>query len=179
MEHKRSFVGPIILLIFLLVIGFFGYSFYSTFRENRAVSSGRAEIAGEYKNFTALAPDYLALIDGKASAEEEVKKFRKSLESLYEASYGGDVDYLHRKGTNAINNFKAIVEIADQNEELSASDEYVKLRDQITGIFDDIAVSEKNYNEIAAKFNSKIDKFPRTLFAKLLGWGAAGLINFE
>lgn len=179
MEKKRNFVGPIVLLVFLLILGFFGFSFYKTFTGNRDVGNQRMFISSEYKKFTALAPDYLTLVDGKIDASEEVSKFRKSLESLYEASYGGDVDYLHRKGVNAINNFKAIVEKADANEELAGSAEYSELKGQIFTIFDDIAVAEKQYNETAKAFNDKIDKFPRNLFAKFLGWGKFGIINFE
>ncbi len=179
MKEKRNLVGPIILLIFLLIIGYFGYSLFKTYTDDKNVTANIQNIRNSYNQFTAYVPDYLTIIDGEVSAEEEIKRFRKSLEGIYEASYGGSMNYLHKKGQTSIQYFEDIVTIAQENEELSASEEYKEIYQTIEEIFNTIKTAETEYNNVAGKFNDKIDKFPRNLFAPYLNWSSYELIDFN
>ena len=63
-----------------------------------------------------------------------------------------------------------LLAVAENYPQLKASDNFVRLQDELAGTENRIAVERKRYNESVADFNKAVKHFPTNLVAKLLGF---------
>jgi LemA protein len=78
--------------------------------------------------------------------------------------------------TGAVKNLLAV---AERYPELKASDNFLRLREQLTTTENRIAFARQRYNETVRQFNTSICEFPRNMLAAMFGYSPQQMFAAE
>lgn len=166
-------VGGVILLFILIVVG--GYNGLVTQRED--VRKSLANVQTQYQRRSDLVPNLVATVKGAANFEQQtltdVTNARAKATSIsidpskatpqqlqqYEQSQGDLSQSLGR-----------LLAVSENYPQLTATQNFQDLQTQLEGTENRISVARKDYNDIAASYNAKIQHFPTNITAGLFGF---------
>lgn len=166
-------IGGVILVLLLIVVG--GYNGLVTQRED--VRKSLANVQTQYQRRADLVPNLVATVKGAANFEQktltDVTNARAKATSItidpskatpqqlqqYEQSQGDLSQALGR-----------LLAVSESYPQLTATQNFQDLQTQLEGTENRISVARKDYNDIAAGYNAKIQHFPTNITAGLFGF---------
>ena len=152
----------IVLLIYILIM-------YNSFiKIDNKVKEAFSTMDVYLKKRWDLIPNLVETVRGYADHEQETLK---EIVYLREKKYD-NLSYKEKVNTGAkINAYiNKLMLLAEDYPELKASNNFLKLSDELKNIENDIASSRKYYNGCVRQFNNKVEMFPNSILAKIFGY---------
>ncbi|MFY9718219.1 MAG: LemA family protein [Candidatus Cybelea sp.] len=180
MEQRPSYIGPLVIIGIVVVIGFFIAGTYNSLVTlGQAVDAQWGQVQNVYQRRADLIPNLVATVKGAANFEsstyEAVAKARASVGQISPevaqnainnpqdfAKYAAAQDQLG----SALSRLLAVVENYPQ---LKATENFQTLQAQLEGTENRIAFERLKYNEAARAFDTKRDTFPTVLLVGMFG----------
>src|SRR5580700_5115991 len=180
MQPRRSYVGPIVIVVIVAVVALFiGATYNSLVTLGQAVDAQWGQVQNVYQRRVDLIPNLVATVKGAANFESStytaVAKARASVGQISPqvvqnainnpqdfAKYAAAQDSLG----SALSRLLAVVENYPQ---LRATENFQTLQAQLEGTENRIAFERRKYNDAARAFNTKRDTFPTVLIAGMFG----------
>ena len=161
-----AIVGGVIVLLAL-----FGASRYNALVNQReAVDSSWAQVQNVLQRRADLIPNLVTTVKGYAAHEKEVfEHVADARAKLAGARTPAEATAASSALDGALARLMVVVEAYPQ---LKASENFVRLQDELAGTENRIAVERMRYNEIVRDYDQTIKRFPSSLFAGLFGFSA-------
>lgn len=159
-------IGIIVLLIIYTIIK------YNAFvKANNNVEEAFSTMDVYLKKRWDLIPNLVEVVKGYAKHEKDTFNQVTSLRT-------GNYDGMSMNNKISVNEqitqvIAKIIAISENYPELKASDNFLKLSEDLTKIEDEIANSRKYYNGTVRELNNKIQMFPSNIVAVLFGFKLA------
>jgi len=156
-------------LVVALVL--FGASRYNGLVNQReAVDSSWAQVQNVLQRRADLIPNLVNTVKGYAAHEKEIfEHVADARARLAGARTPAEATAASSALDGALGKLMVIVEAYPQ---LKASENFVRLQDELAGTENRIAVERMRYNEIVRDYDQSIKHFPNSLFAGLFGFAA-------
>jgi LemA protein len=154
------------VLAFLAIVVVLGYN--RLVRLRNEVDTGWANIDVQLERRGDLIPNLVEAVKGYASHErgvfEEVTRARTAVQQATTPGSAAEAnDFL----TAAIGRLFAV---AEAYPELKASENFLRLQDELTDTEDKISAARRYYNATVMRFNTAVQSFPWLLLAKPFGF---------
>lgn len=166
-------IAGVVLVLLVMVVG--SYNGLVSRREN--VNSKFAALQGQYQRRADLVPNLVSTVKGAANFEQEtlteVTNARAKATSISidpsKASPQQLQQYQQSQGelSQALGRLLAVAENYPQ---LTATQNFRDLQTQLEGTENRIAVARKDYNDVAAGYNARIQRFPTNIVAGIFGF---------
>jgi LemA protein len=154
------------VLAFLVVVAVFGYN--RLVRLRNEVDTGWANIDVQLQRRTDLIPNLVEAVKGYAAHErgvfEEVTRARAALQQAAGPAAAAEADL----GLTAA--LGRLFAVAEAYPELKASENFLRLQDDLTDTEDKISAARRYYNATVMYFNTAVQTFPWLLLARPFGF---------
>jgi len=170
----------LVVLALLVIIGFISVkNIYNGFvRGREAVDGAWAQVENVYQRRYDLIPNLVETVKGYASHE------RETLQAVTEArsKVGGvtqlDANNLTQENLAKFQQAQAglssalqrLMVVVERYPELKASQNFIRLQDELAGTENRISVERRRFNELVRSYNENLRIFPNTIFAGLFGF---------
>jgi LemA protein len=180
---KKGWIAGIgclgLLVVIVLIIGFSAWGTYNslvTAQQNVEASWGQVE--NVYQRRTDLIPNLVATVKGYASHEREtleavtasrarVGSVQATPEILNDPQQFQKFQQAQTGLSSALSRLMVVVE---RYPDLKANQNFMDLQNQLEGTENRIAQERRRFNEAAQAYNTKIQVFPATIYARLFGF---------
>ena len=163
------------VLALLLVFGVFGYN--RLVRLRNEADTGWANIDVQLQRRTDLIPNLVETVRGYAAHEravfEQVTKARAALQQAQTPGAAGEANDIL---TVALGRLFAV---AEAYPELKASENFLRLQEDLTDTEDKISAARRYYNSTVMHYNTGIQSIPWVLVARPLGFRAKEFFSAE
>jgi LemA protein len=164
--------GIIFLVVILILALIFGGMYVSTkntlVQKNEAVKSSWAQVDVVLQRRADLIPNLVETVKGIAKQEQTVfGDVDKAREALLAANTPASKIAANGQLDGALGRLLAISENYPQ---LKSNENFLRLQDELAGTENRIAVERKNYNDTLQDYNTYVQQFPNSLFAKWAGF---------
>ncbi len=164
-------IGSILLLIAIIVISIRNSLVQKSIGVKNAFSTMDVFLKKRYD----LIPDLVAAV--RAYEKHESDTFAKTTEARAKAMTSSSVNDIARENSMINEYIAKIFIIAEKYPELKASENYLKLSEQMVEIEDDIADSRLYYNGYVTEYNIYRSTFPNNIVASLFGYKSLKLFE--
>ena len=165
-----KFLGRVLLgvLILAVIAGLVCWSTYNgLIQKDETVRQQWSDIEAQLQRRVDLIPNLVATVKGYAAHEEKIfTEVAAAREKLAGAKEPTDVAEADAALNSALGRLLVITE---NYPDLKASENFVRLQDELAGTENRIAVARSRYNEAVKVYNAAIRKFPGAFFANMLG----------
>jgi LemA protein len=163
------------VLALLLVFAVFGYN--RLVRLRNEADTGWANIDVQLQRRTDLIPNLVETVRGYAAHERAVfEQVTKARAALQQAQTPGDAGEANDILTVALGRLFAV---AEAYPELKASENFLRLQEDLTDTEDKISAARRYYNSTVMHYNTGIQSIPWVLVARPLGFGAKEFFSAE
>ena len=174
--------GSLIILVIVLLLGFFGCSGVSTYNslvgQEETVNQEWGNVQSQYQRRADLIPNLVETVKGAADFEREtldaVVNARAQATSIQiSADDLQDPEKLlaFQQAQSALGqSLGRLMAIAESYPELRAVESYRDLQVQLEGTENRIAVARNRYNEAVTAYNTDVRSFPASIFASMFGF---------
>ena len=155
---------PLAVIGGLVVVAIlFGVSRYNSLVTQREAVDGQwAQVQNTLQRRADLIPNLVATVKGYAAHEKEVfEHIADARARLAGAKTPAEASAASSMLDSAMSRLMVVVEAYPQ---LKASENFVRLQDELAGTENRISTERMRYNEVARDFNASIDRFPSSLF---------------
>jgi LemA protein len=164
--------GLIFLVVILILALIFGGMYVSTkntlVQKNEAVKSAWSQVDVVLQRRADLIPNLVETVKGIAKQEQTVfGDVDKAREALLAANTPANKIAANGQLDGALGRLLAISENYPQ---LKSNENFLRLQDELAGTENRIAVERKNYNDTLQDYNTYVQQFPNSLFAKWAGF---------
>lgn len=154
----------IVVVLVLLVILLYN----SLIRLKNQVENAWAQIDVQLKRRNDLIPNLVNSVKGYMKHERgvltEVTKARTAMMNAESVENKA-------AASNMISDaLKSIFAVAESYPDLKANQNFLQLQEEITGTENKISYARQHYNDMVMYFNTKIEKFPNSIFARMLNF---------
>lgn len=172
---KKGLVIGIVLII-LVVIGLILAAiligtYNSLVKKQEEVANNWAQVENQYQRRADLIPNLVNTVKGYAKHEKELFTEVTKMRSVWQkAQEKGDVgeEITAAKGLDSA--ISRLLVIVENYPELKASENFLKLQDQLEGTENRISTERKRYNDSVRDFNKKLKTFPTNIIASWFGF---------
>ena len=162
-------VGILILLI-ILIVGVYN----RLVALDQDVIQSWAQVENQLQRRNDLIPNLVAVVKGYASHEKtifiQVAEARTKLAGAIKLGSQADKIVAAKEMDSALSRLLAI---AENYPNLKASDNFIRLQDELSGTENRIAVERMRYNRSVQTYNTAAKKFPTVLFVNWYGFDRA------
>lgn len=156
----------ILIIVAILIYGWFTYNGLIT--ANERVDEAWSGIDVQLKRRADLIPNLVETVKGYAKHEKGVfEEVTKARSALMKAKAPADAARANNMLTAAL---KSLFAVAENYPDLKASDNFKDLQRQLEDTEDKIAYSRQFYNGNVLAYNVKVQVFPNTIIANMLGF---------
>ena len=159
----------ILLAILAILLVLFGLGYNRLVRLRNEVSTGWANIDVQLQRRGDLIPNLVETVRGYAAHErgvfEEVTKARAALQQAATPAAAGQANDILSAALGRL------FAVAEAYPELKASQNFLRLQDELTDTEDKISAARRYYNSTVMHYNTGIQSLPWVLVAKPLGFG--------
>lgn len=146
------------------------------------VTYAQSEVQNKMLRRLELIPELVKVTQAAADHEKEIYAMiveaRKNLTvSIEDGSAANQIADANNQVTVALD--KYINAVVENYPEITATEQYRALFDEIAGSVNRIDYAREEYNAAVSKYNRKIKRFPTSLFAALFGFNEADPIKVE
>jgi LemA protein len=164
--------GLIFLVVIVILALIFGGMYVSTkntlVQKNEAVKSAWSQVDVVLQRRADLIPNLVETVKGIAKQEQTVfGDVDKAREALLAANTPANKIAANGQLDGALGRLLAISENYPQ---LKSNENFLRLQDELAGTENRIAVERKNYNDTLQDYNTYVQQFPNSLFAKWAGF---------
>ncbi len=156
-------VGVVVLLL-LIVIGIYNSLVRAKVRTDEAWSDITVQLKRRYD----LIPNLVNTVKGYAKHEKEV--FEKVAETRANALKAQTVAETAKADNQFQQALKSLFAVAEAYPQLRASENFQQLQAEVTDTEDKIQAARRFYNGAVRSLNTKIQTFPTSIFAGMLGF---------
>lgn len=154
-----------IVVIFLLWIIL---AFNSMIILRNRIENAWAQIDVQTKKRYDLVPNLVETVKGYAKHERKVfTEITKARAAIARAKKPATQAKANNMLTDAL---KTLFAVAENYPKLRASENFMQLQEELSGIESKIAYARQFYNDSVLKFNAKIQQFPTNIIARRLGF---------
>jgi LemA protein len=158
----------VILAVLAILVVLLGFGYNRLVRLRNEADTGWSNIDVQLQRRTDLIPNLVETVRGYAAHErgvfEEVTKARTALQ---QASTPGAAGEANDMLTAALGRLFAV---AEAYPDLKASENFLRLQDELTDTEDKISAARRYYNSTVMHYNNGIQSLPWVLVARLLGF---------
>lgn len=158
----------VLLAVLAIVVVLLGFGYNRLVRLRNEVDTGWSNIDVQLQRRTDLIPNLVETVRGYAAHErgvfEEVTKARTALQ---QASTPGAAGEANDMLTAALGRLFAV---AEAYPDLKASENFLRLQDELTDTEDKISAARRYYNSTVMHYNNGIQSLPWVLVARPLGF---------
>jgi LemA protein len=167
----------IILAVFAILVLLLGFGYNRLVRLRNEVDTGWSNIDVQLQRRTDLIPNLVETVRGYAAHErgvfEEVTKARTALQQAGTPGAAGEANDML---TAALGRLFAV---AEAYPDLKASENFLRLQDELTDTEDKISAARRYYNSTVMHYNNGIQSLPWVLVARPLGFGEKEYFSAE
>ncbi len=154
------------VLVVLAVVGIWGYN--RLVRLRNEVDTGWANIDVQLQRRTDLIPNLVEAVKGYAAHERGVfDEVTRARTAVQQAGSPGSAAEANNILTAALGRLFAV---AEAYPELKASQNFLRLQDELTDTEDKISAARRYYNATVMSFNNGVQSFPWLLLARPFGF---------
>jgi LemA protein len=158
----------VILAVLAILVVLLGFGYNRLVRLRNEADTGWSNIDVQLQRRADLIPNLVETVRGYAAHErgvfEEVTKARTALQ---QASTPGAAGEANDMLTAALGRLFAV---AEAYPDLKASENFLRLQDELTDTEDKISAARRYYNSTVMHYNNGIQSLPWVLVARLLGF---------
>jgi len=180
MQQRRSYVGPIAVIVIVAVIALFvGATYNSLVTLGQAVDAQWGQVQNVYQRRADLIPNLVATVKGAANFEsstyEAVAKARASVGQIppdaVQNALNNPQDFAkYAQAQDQLGSaLSRLLAVSENYPQLRATENFQTLQAQLEGSENRIAYERKKYNDAARAFNTKRDTFPTVMIAGMFG----------
>jgi LemA protein len=159
---------PLILLVVLAAIAFFGYN--SLVKLNVTADGAWSDIDVQLKRRHDLVPNLVETVKGYAGHE------KGTLEAVVQARNAAVSAHGPAQQAAAENMLsgalKSLFALAEAYPQLRAAENFTQLQQQLSMIESDIQNSRRYYNAVVRDYNTRVAQFPSNMVARTFGFKA-------
>jgi len=165
-------MGKVILII-IVVLGLVTFAEYvsvknSLVAKNEAVRSTWSQVDVVLQRRADLIPNLVNTVKGIAKQEQAVfGEIAQARSQLLSAQTPADKISANQRLDGELGRLLAIAENYPQ---LRSSENFLRLQDELAGTENRIAVERKRYNDTLQDYNTYVQQFPNSIFAKWAGF---------
>lgn len=160
------------LAVIVLLAAFVLFSYNGTIRLQEEVKKGWSNVEVNYQRRADLIPNLVETVKGYATHETELFENIAKLRSRFsEATTPAELEQADRELTTAIN------VAVEAYPEMKSDQLYLNLMDELAGTENRVAVSIRDYNDAATRFNRRIRSIPMVFVAGMLGFEPVDLFQ--
>lgn len=171
-------VAIVIIAIVIGVVGSAIGSYNSLVNADENVKKAYSDIHTDLQRRNDLIPNLVETVKQYASHEEEVFTAISDARSKLIGA-GNNVEDLAEANAQMSSALSRLLAISEAYPELKANQNFLDLQTQLEGTENRIAVARTKYNDSAKVLNSKIRKFPSSIFAGMFGFEKADYFEAE
>ncbi len=172
MKNKKGWIILAVVLVLVIAIVGKGVSAYNGLVEDREkVTAVQADVETYLQRRADLIPNLVSTVKGYAAHEEEV--YTALANARAALSGANTVEELNEANSELDSAISRLLVVVENYPELKADAQFINLQDELAGSENRIAKARQAYNETAQSYNTEIQKFPTSVFAKLFGFETA------
>src|ERR1700680_48673 len=163
----------LIVIVVLVLIALFAFGQYVSVRntlvsKNEAVKAAWSQVDIVLQRRADLIPNLVETVKGIAGQEQKVfGDIAAARSRLLSANAPADKIAANQHLDGAIGRLLAVVENYPQ---LKSNENFLRLQDELAGTENRIAVERKRYNDALQDYNTYVQQFPNSFFAKIAGF---------
>src|SRR5246127_5562704 len=158
----------ILAIIVLLVFGQYVGVRNSLVSKNEGVKAAWSQVDIVLQRRADLIPNLVETVKGYAKQEQTVfGDIAKARSALLSAGSPQDKIKANAQLDGALGRLLLIVENYPQ---LKSNENFLRLQDELAGTENRIAVERKRYNDVLQDYNTYVQQFPNSFFAKMAGF---------
>jgi LemA protein len=167
----------IVLAVVAVLVVSFVFGFNHLVRLRNEVNTGWSNIDVQLKRRADLIPNLVEAVKGYAAHERGVfDSITDARSSLLRADTPGAAAQANDVLTTALGRLFAV---AEAYPDLKASQNFLRLQEELTDTEDKIAAARRYYNATVMRYNTRIQSFPGVLYAGALGFMAREFFEAE
>lgn len=160
-----------LVIIVITIIAVLLYLYNSIIVAKLRVSESLSHIDVQLKRRADLIPNLVEVVKGYAKHEKELfEKVTRERANLVSAKSMEEKAKVNNQLTET---FKSIFAVAESYPALRASENFIKLQEEVSDTENKIAYARQFYNSNVLNYNTKLKVFPNVLFAKFLNFKEA------
>lgn len=178
MKKSWIIIGGVVLLGVILLFSVFGmYNGLVNNEEN--VNKKWADVQGAYQRRADLIPNLVSTVKGYANFEQQTlikvieqrASATKPTINLKAENLDANTLAQFQKSQDALGSaLGRLLITVEKYPELKANQNFLQLQAQLEGTENRINVERRNFNEAVQIFNTKLRRFPTTMFAGMFGF---------
>jgi LemA protein len=158
----------IILILIALIIGWLILVYNDLIRSRNRVDEAWSDIDVQLKRRYDLIPNLVETVKAYATHEREV--FQNVTEARNQAMQAKGIEAKGQAENILSGTLKSLFAVAEAYPDLKASTNFLQLQSELSDTENKIQASRRFYNGNVRDFNTKIQVFPNTLIAGMLGF---------
>jgi len=167
MSKVTIFLIAVVVLI-LICFGMYVSTKNTLVAKNEAVKSAWSQVDVVLQRRADLIPNLVETVRGITKQEQAVfGEIAQARSQLLSASAPADKIAANQRLDGALGRLLAIAENYPQ---LRSSENFLRLQDELAGTENRIAVERKRYNDTLQDYNTYVQQFPNSVFAKWAGF---------
>ena len=162
-------VPLLIVVAIVVVLVLVGIGMYNGLVKLRnQVEGAWAQIDVQLKRRYDLIPNLVETVKGYAAHERETLDAVIQARNMAQSATGpAEAAAADNVLTGAL---KSVFALSEAYPDLKANQNFLNLQEELTGTEGRIAYARQNYNDVVQRYNTKIQTFPPSLFAKMFGF---------
>jgi LemA protein len=166
---KMTGIVYIVGIVIFIFLGFI-YIYNSLITLKNRIDDAWAQIDVQVKKRADLVPNLVGTVKGYAAHERDVlEKVTEARSAVMKAASVKEAAGAQDMLTGAL---KSLFAVAENYPDLKASQNFLSLQEELSGIEGKIAYARQFYNDSVMAFNTKIEKIPANIVAGILGYKA-------
>lgn len=177
-------VGCLIaVVVVVLILGLWGAGSYNGLVASReAVTSQWSQVENVYQRRADLIPNLVAAVKGAANFEQQtLTQVVEARSRVGQVSTQAPADILNdpqkfqqfQQAQDQLSSaLSRLLVVVERYPELKAVQGFQDLMNQLEGSENRIATERRRFNEVAQEYNTRIQRFPTVLIARLMGFQA-------
>jgi len=157
----------IIVAIIVIVALYLIYTYNGLIRSKNRVQEAESDIDVQLKRRYELIPNLVETVKGYAKHEKELlEKVTEERSKLVT----GTTDQKLDASNQLTETLKSLFAVAENYPDLKANQNFLQLQNDLTDTQDKIMAAQRFYNGNVRDFNTKLQVFPTSLYAKMMGF---------
>lgn len=166
-----------------LLVGLVGLGLYTASVNNslvdldEGVKKSWGQVQVQYQRRADLIPNLVETVKGYASHERETlqgvieARSKATSTTIYPTNLTEENLQAFQNSQNALSQaLSRLMVVVEKYPDLKANENFKELQSQLEGTENRIATATRDFNEVTEGYNASVRKFPRSLFASILGF---------
>jgi LemA protein len=168
----NKFTGIIIAVVVVLLLIMVPVGMYFSFYNNVTVLKNNTEaqlkqVDNQLQRRYDLIPNLVNTVKGYAKHEKEV--FTNIADARSRLAQAGSLKEKAAANNQLDGALSRLLVVVERYPELKANEQFNRLSDNLEGTENRLAVERMRYNELVKQYNTKIQLFPGSIFAGMMG----------